>query len=246
MPGSFTTLFLLLDAALLVAWRRYSGSRRKLAAVTVFCLLVQLYCTPAVCRLPALWLEGRFPRLESRPDGARAIVVLSGSIRRPDTPGQEALPGEGAIFRCVRAAELYREGEPCPVFASGGVSPTFPDETAAKIMGRFMVHLGVAESDLVLEPDSMTTHENAVQTARLLKDRKIDNVLLVTDGLHLYRATLCFQREGLQVIPAGCAYRVQGGIEADDLLPHVSGAVTMNATLHELGGLIWYWLRGYL
>src|SRR5689334_19582569 len=85
MPGSFTTLFLLLDITLLLAWRRYTGSRRKLAAVTTFCLLLQLYCTPVVSDLPAGWLEDKFSRLEHRPDDAGAIVVLSGSIRRPDT-----------------------------------------------------------------------------------------------------------------------------------------------------------------
>jgi uncharacterized SAM-binding protein YcdF (DUF218 family) len=70
--------------------------------------------------------------------------------------------------------------------------------------------------------------------------------LLVTDGMHLYRATLCFQKQGIQVIPAGCAYRVSKGVEVGDFLPQIHGAMTMNAALHEIGGLIWYRICGYI
>src|SRR5262249_37927778 len=57
---------------------------------------------------------------------------------------------------------------------------------------------------------SRTTYENAVESARLLNDRDMPRVVLVTDAAHLRRAVACFRKQGLDVIPCGSHYRALG------------------------------------
>src|SRR3546814_17890120 len=47
---------------------------------------------------------------------------------------------------------------------------------------------GIPDSAMVLENRSFTTHENALYTTRKLKERHIDQLLLVTSALHMPRA----------------------------------------------------------
>ena len=112
MPSPFTALFLLLDLAMLLAWRRSGIPRRRLALAGLSLALLQLYCTPIIGRQFAGWLECQFPKIEHRAENIDAIVVLSGSTVPPDTASEQALPGDRALLRCIRAAGLYRRRTP--------------------------------------------------------------------------------------------------------------------------------------
>ena len=99
---------------------------------------------------------------------------------------------------------------------------------------------------ILLEDRSGTTYENAVESAKILRERGIEKVLLVTDGASLPRAAMCFQGQGIDVIPSGCRYRTLGGFRYSvvDFLPSVDAANDVSEAWHEWLGLIWYWFRG--
>jgi len=54
----------------------------------------------------------------------------------------------------------------------------------------------------------MNTAGNAAEVARLLRERGIGGVLLVTSALHMPRARAAFERAGLDVVPAPTDFEV--------------------------------------
>jgi uncharacterized SAM-binding protein YcdF (DUF218 family) len=91
------------------------------------------------------------------------------------------------------------------------------------------------------------THENAVESARLLRERGIRKVLLITDATHLWRAERCFLAQGIEVVPCGAYYRTIDFEWSEwKFLPNARAARNTSRVLHEWLGLIWYRLRGWI
>ena len=154
--------------------------------------------------------------------------------------------GEESLYRCLHAARLYHRGEPCPVLVSGGkVDPDRPGPTLADLMRDFLLRLGVAEEDLIVEGRSRTTYENAVESAALLREHGIEKIQLVADAVDLLRAALCFRKQGLDVLASGCNYRATGWRwRLFGFLPSPGAAKAVERVTHEWLGVAWYWLRG--
>jgi uncharacterized SAM-binding protein YcdF (DUF218 family) len=241
-------LWLACLALLAGLWRRRQERRRRLVVFTALFLLLTAACVPAVSYLAIGSLEWRYPPLTERPKDVEAIVVLAGALRPAEGPGLPAEPGEDTFYRCLRAAEMYRQGPRCRVFLSGGVPPmTAPVPSLAHVMRDFLVDHGVAADDLIEEGDSQTTHENAVNTARLLGERGVRRVLLITSAYHMERAVRCFRKQGIDVVPCGCHYKAcRLEAELADFLPNPTGARGLAAALHEWLGVAWYTLHGYV
>jgi len=241
----FTLLFLMAAITLANLWRKDWEMRRRLLWLTIPFILLALFCTPAMAFLAARMFERHYPPLPERPDHAEAIVVLSGGVCPPNKNQKQSRPSYRTLLRCLRAAELYRQGIPCPVVVSGGkVDLSRPGKPDAHIMRDFLIQMGIMETDLIVEDRSMDTYENAVESRRLLEHRGIDNIVLVTDAIHLYRAGLCFSKLGLTVTPAGCNYLAsEFQIHLFQFLPRIEGAGKNQVVFHEVLGLIWFWFR---
>ena len=68
---------------------------------------------------------------------------------------------------------------------------------------------GIPTEAILLEAKSLTTAENAAFTGPLLKEKKIQRVLLVTSAAHMRRARAFFEAEGLEIIPAATDHEAQ-------------------------------------
>lgn len=240
-------LYLLLAIGLITLWRvRPPIPRRRLHWVTVPFVLLSLLSMPAVGYLGFGSLEWAYPPLTQRPSDADAIVVLSGYQKPADEVRPHAELGEDSIYRCLRAAELYHDGPRCPVVVSGGrVEAQTPGPTLAELMRDFLLKLGVAVDDIVVEDRSKNTYENAVGSVALLRERGLKRPVLITDANSLLRAELCFRRQGMFVVPCGCYYRATHFDAAViDFLPDPAAFGHLELVVHEWLGLAWYWLRG--
>jgi uncharacterized SAM-binding protein YcdF (DUF218 family) len=233
--------FIAILAGLSLIWRRQPGRRARLVLTGGIVVLI-LLTLPITSYLALGSLEWRFPPLEQRPSDAPAIVVLAGSVRPADADSSRSAPGTDTLYRCLRAAEIYRAA-PCPLIVSGGkVHATEPGSPPADVMREFLLSQGVRSEDLIVEASSRTTHENAVETARLLNTRGIRRIVLVSDAAHLLRAVGCFRKQGIDVIPCGCRYRAMGRNGGPiDFLPDGSAAVGVEDAAHEWLGIVWYW-----
>jgi uncharacterized SAM-binding protein YcdF (DUF218 family) len=131
----------------------------------------------------------RAARKEAPMQNAQAIVVLGARV----LPGGHAAPA--LQRRAEMAAQLYREGRAPLVVFSGGSAGGLPSE--ASIARDIAVSLGVPSEKCVLEDKSHSTAQNAALTVPLLEERGIKDVLLVSDGYHLLRATAHFASLGI-------------------------------------------------
>ena len=124
-------------------------------------------------------------------------------------PAAEGRASERLRRRVALAVELYRAAAaPVMVLSGGGAGPV----SEAEIMRDLALAAGVPETALMCEPDSRNTVENAMNTARVLRERRMSRVVLVSDRTHLPRAALLFRLAGLDVVgragvPALSPYR---------------------------------------
>ena len=197
---------------------------------------------------PADWvfsrpLEWRY-RNTLRPDGpAQAIVVLSSYVAPSSRSTPVTLPDEMTYGRCRYTAWLYQNWQPLPIFVSGGGSSK--SGSYASSMAHLLEAEGIPAEVLVLEEKSGNTYENALFTAELLRHKGIRTVALVIEADSMLRAEMCFRKQGIDVIPAPLQHRtLDYGLA--DLLPSWQAIQRNERTLHELGGLIWYRIRGWI
>jgi len=243
-----TVLALVMAAALVQLWRKRPADRRLLWWVLGPFLLLSLISTPAVAYLALGTLEWSYssrPDLTERPG---MIVVLSGSMTAPKDDRRRAELGPDTYYRCLHALALYRQLGGCPILVSGGLSEGAPEgPPLAEAMEIFFRERGVKATDLSVENRSLNTHENAVECSRLLRERGIGRIVLITDAKHLWRASGCFEQEGIVVLPSGCnAYTARYPNRPEDYVPSPRGAAHFLDAFHEWVGLAYYKVRGWL
>jgi uncharacterized SAM-binding protein YcdF (DUF218 family) len=238
----YPLLFLFTGLAIANLWRRRRETRGRLVVLTLAFLALTLLSTPAVSHLALGSLEWQYPPLQQRPADTEVIVVLSGGVILPDATRGRAELDEDSIRRCLQAARLYHQGEPCPVVVSGGkVDPEAPGPACAELMRDFLVQLGVKGSDVLVEGASRTTYENAVESVKLLQARGLHRAVLVTDAVDLFRAIRCFHKQGAGPVPSASWYRatqLEGSLS--NYLPSPGAARGCQRAWHEWLGALWY------
>lgn len=99
--------------------------------------------------------------------------------------------------RLEHALNLYRQGLAPRVVVTGGTRPG-DSESEAAVQRRFLIDHDVADSAVVLIDEGSTTEETMVAVAEWLRRRRVDDVLLVSDGFHLARLRLEARRHGIR------------------------------------------------
>lgn len=191
---------------------------------------------------PAAWLfsrplESPFPKHTPARLGAQAIVVPGSDFDDPQVERPYRLPDRDTYGRCRLAAWLYHAGPPLPVLVSG--------HWATGVMREILESDGVPAAEIWEEKNATTTHENALYSARMLRRQNISTVLVVSEGHSMLRVQMCFQKERLAVVPA-IWVRTELTSDFGHLLPRWESVRSNEATLHEVVGLIWYRLRGWI
>ena len=215
-------------------------------------LAVVLYIvsTPLSARaLAGRWERVVTPATITEIDEADAVVVLGGGITW-DVPGGELFDQRGepgsarrstlapdALSRLVHGVRIAKRSG-LPLVLSGGTVYNTNLPTEAKVATEIALDLGIAPTRIIPEGKSRTTAENARFTAQLVEGKR---VVLVTSAYHMARATLAFQRAGLQVLPAPTGYHTDGSPFHPTMLLPNNRALYVNAVaLREGVGYLWY------
>jgi len=190
-------------------------------------VLLLLLFTP-LANLLAMPLYGT----PATPRRADVIVVLSGWWNR------DGSLNEAALTRTLTAAHLHRQGLAPYVLFTGGPCC---GGSVSSAMADLAVQLGVPKSAIILDEESMRTHESAINSTRLLHQRDMQSILLVSSPLHLLRAGLAFKAAGIRVFPMHVSARDIWGI---------SGAAArlslVEQSIHEYVGLAFYRINGWI
>ncbi len=179
-------------------------------------------------------------------------IVLSGYAKLGyDLPNEEQLfPFAGASNRLHHAVELYKLGKVKKILLSGGSGYVVNQEISeSREVKRYLLRMGLPESDIIVEPASRNTHENALFTAELLKkiNPQPKKILLITSAHHLPRARKCFTKVGLSVTPFAVDPTSNSTpFHLSHLVPHLSALNTWQSLFKEWIGCFVYWMKGWL
>jgi len=231
--------------------------RRWLAALSILVALLVLVAGSNgwVATLLYQSLEWQNLPLSNLPN-ANAIVVLGGGIR-PKVPPRPWVDLSEAGDRALHGAQLYKQGKAPLIIMSGGRidwKGGGPPESAD--MAEVAKALGVPESAILQDPTSLNTFENAANVKKIVEQRGIKQVLLVTSALHMPRSLAIFAKQGIVAIPAPTDFLVSN--QDLDELKSSSEALTLNLmpdaerlqqttrAIKEYVGMVVYRLRGWL
>jgi uncharacterized SAM-binding protein YcdF (DUF218 family) len=169
-----------------------------------------------------IWVQGQSD--EERP--ADAIVVMGAAQ-------YDGRPSRVFAARLDHAVSLYLAGVAPRLVVTGGKAEG--DRTTEAAAGRaFAIALGVPEEDILVEDQSRTTLESIRNVVDLLDANGARSAIFVSDRPHMLRVLRMAADEG--IVAWGSPTRTSP-IERD-----LAGQV--DATVHELGALAYYFLTG--
>jgi uncharacterized SAM-binding protein YcdF (DUF218 family) len=207
---------------------RHPRAGRRLAFAGV--LALWLLATPAVSGFLVRCLDRTPPLDLARAASAQAIVILGGGTRRfaPEYGGAtvNAITLERVRYgaRIARATDL-------PVLVSGGAVRGAPPE--AVLMRNLLVNeFGVPVR--WMEMRSRNTHENAVDSAKILERAGVHRVILVGHSFDFPRSRNEFEAAGIDVIPAPIAIPHAMPDDIGDFLPSAGALQRSRFALYEM------------
>lgn len=239
----------LITGVWMLATRGSRASRRAFAAVLVFYALVGYY--PLTSRIAALIERGydRELKVTDLPAGRTAVVLLgSGSYTLEDWQGRAvSIPDPTGTERVLEAARVFKLLHATHLISSGGrVVDEDTNAPAAVSMETVLQWLGVPGEQIVLERESRNTHDEAVVVARMLPALDVQHVVVVTSAIHMHRSVAAFRAAGVQAFPAPAFEREWYVPIPVRVLPSEDGFRQASMAAHELAGLVYYKLRGWI
>jgi uncharacterized SAM-binding protein YcdF (DUF218 family) len=180
------------------------------------------------------------------------IIILGGAIE-----GGEIAIDRGEISigsaaeRVTKAFELIRQYPELPfIFSgfSGRLSPKGMSEADA--FKRLVAEQGLPDRNAHYENQSRNTYENALLVKPMVLELGTIGTndaqkpwLLITSASHMYRSLKIFQKQGIEVIPVPVDYQTGNRLHLWSF-NLMEGAQNWNNLLHELIGLLAYWITG--
>ena len=180
------------------------------------------------------------------------IIILGGAI----SGGELAVDrGEVSIHssaeRVTKAFELIRKNPGLPyIFSgySGRITPRGISEADA--FKQLVQEQGLNEEKAHYEKRSRNTYENVLFMKPMIEELgsrdqagQLKPWLLITSASHMYRSVKIFQKQGLPVLPVPVDYQTANRLQWTQF-NLIDGAQNWKDVVHELVGLIAYWITG--
>ena len=233
---------------LLIAW---ITKRPRLARYSfrgsVICLLV-FSNTVIFCEFVRMW-EPEGTKIEDV--GHYDCAVVLGGMAEWDNSHDRLSIRRGGD-RIWQAINLYHLGKVDKILISGQNGFIGSDELdEANQFKEILLQNGIPDEDVLVEDKSKNTHENAVETKKVIDVHpEIQTILLVTSALHMPRSQACFEKEGFENFDCFTTDHFTGETRGYNIgqiiLPNVSNFVSWQSLIHEWIGYVSYWFAGYI
>lgn len=175
--------------------RGYKAFRISInVSAALFCLCL-IYA--AVLSVNMLVVSGKTPPYDS--DNA-AVIVLGAK-----TNGDE--PDAMLKNRLDKALSFLLEHKDTICVVAGGLNYK-NDYSEAYVMQKYLTEHGVDSSRIIMEDESRDTFENITFSAKHINENikayKIDKMIIVSDGFHLWRAVMTADEQGFETYTLAC------------------------------------------
>lgn len=171
-------------------WRTVSGKIIIIAvcSVILFIILLALF-------LSFLMIKAQF----NEPNGNTTVIVLGCKVKGEN-------PSRMLKFRLDKAYDYLSENKDAVCIVSGGQGD---DEiiSEAECMYNYLVTKGIDRERIIKEDKSRNTQENIAFSKEIIKEYSLsENISIVTDGFHQYRASYIAKNNGFENVYSLCAH----------------------------------------
>jgi len=161
------------------------------------------------------------------------VVLAGGHILDPEIPITSQFCYEGLV-RLIEGIRLYKKCPKAKLVLSGGIGDR-TDVTDARLMADLSVELGIPKEDIILEPESMSTFDEAKFIKPIVKNQKF---ILVTSASHMPRSIALFRKLGMNPVPAPTGHIVKQFGDSISVLPSVLNLKKSETAIYEILGII--------
>lgn len=242
LSSPFTPLpffYLLLLSSLLLKWRKKHKLGRLLLYAAVSWMVV--ISTSIVPNFLIDSLEKQYPPLTdvsalSLDSGIYIMVLGAGHSTNPTLPVSQQL-SETVMIRLLEAIRLHRLLPGSKLVTSGAQGKQ--TESQAAVVRKAAMQLGVAPEDI----DTLPRTSNTMDEAQHFKYRfgTKQQVIVVTDAVHMSRAMKWFRKVGLNPIaaPTNFILKEEKSKRTLGLIPRSDHIAKMETAVHEYMGMCW-------
>ncbi|WP_338814161.1 YdcF family protein [Bernardetia sp. Wsw4-3y2] len=257
MPITWVTFFLLI-AVFIKKWR--------IKSLRIGVVLFLLFTNPFFANeMYLLWEIPPTPIKEVR--NYEVGIVLTGMSNAGKEPKDRIYAGSG-IDRLLQAVRLYKEGKIKKIMIVGMSEEIDWISGKEKLPKRtykykdMLKSMCIKEEDILIEPKSKNTYENAQFSAQFLQKNKDKlnltftsdsihqgQILVITSAFHLRRSLGCFEQAGLQVDGFSTdfiATERKNMFTILSLIPTEDAMAKWGKIIHEIIGYVVYDLTGKL
>lgn len=135
-----------------------------------------------------------FYNTKNKLKSADAAIVLGAEVWQDE-------PSPVFRERINHAINLYNKGKVNSIIFTGGIGED-KDIAEATVGKRYAIACGVKESDILIETKSHTTLQNLKNAKKVALRQDLSKFIIVSDPLHLKRATLMARDLGMNAYPS--------------------------------------------
>lgn len=178
-----------------------------------------------------------------------AGIILGGGMIQQDRQS-DRLIFRANTDRFLQALDLYKKGRIKKMIISGGAGHLiYRNMLEASLLKKYLVGIGIPEQDILVDSISDNTHQNALNTARILKEHiPGKNLLLITSSSHMRRAMGCFAKQGIHCTPYPTNKMTGRRVYSFQHLfvPDIRSLLFYDTLIHECLGYVVYRVMGYI
>ncbi|MDX2305707.1 MAG: YdcF family protein [Microscillaceae bacterium] len=224
------------------------STRRRLWSLRLGLGLLLLLSNPFVINVLFLWWEVPPTPMKDVKHTYDVGIILSGVTTSSKSPKDRAYTNKGAD-RLLHTLMLYRQGKIKKILITGGVVDIFGNVaiSEASQLANLLILSKVPKEDIILEEKSRNTRENALFTAKILKEKFPNkSYLLITSGFHMRRALGCFIKAEVYPVPFSVDfYSTDLKLSPMAFVPSEKALFYWYILIHEVLGYVVYGLLGY-
>lgn len=171
----------------------------------------------------------------------RTVVLVLGGGVAPGLHAQGGYDLKTETLERLRRGVWWSRELNLPLAFTGGTAPSgLPDEPTEAAVAQLVARDEFRQPLAWVEDESVNTQGNAVLSAKLLKQHRIERVVLVTHGPHMPRALRAFRAASPDVtfVPAPVMREPSTGWRWPELLPSAPGVARGRYLAYEVVGYL--------
>ncbi len=244
-PFTWIIIFLILSLLL-------KNNRWKKRSLILALFIAIIFSNIVIFNKSTNWWEVDSKRIDQLTNAPYDVGILLGGIGYYDASAKKIVP-RSAADRLIQTVKLYKLGIIKKVFITSGAPGVFIKDLKpeAEFLRDYLIDVGVPAKDIIIENKSRNTHENAIYSYKIFKEKGWLNkrILLITSGFHMRRAVACFHKAGFKHFDTFPVDQYAGKLVVDYYMlvtPRAEVLGYWNIFIKEWVGMIMYWLVGYI